>query len=123
MLSKVDYLIDFLSLIKKSSTPEPVHRRILFHAVPRYEAAVKLYSTPDPYAPSTSTPSPFAQGLALLAQGAVSQVLQIGENLFDFAFIYLVLSSSFVFHLSVSIVSDSLPWKFAPHYGGFIACF
>ena len=60
--------------------PEPVQERLVFWAFPRDERDIRMYSSP---CGSTANAleyqnSPFCQGLRLLEQGAVSNVLQVG---------------------------------------------
>ncbi len=65
--------------------PEPVQERLVFWAFPRDERDIRMYSSP---CGSLANPleyqnSPFCQGLRLLEQGAVANVLQVGKyNLF-----------------------------------------
>ena len=61
--------------------PEPVQERLVFWAFPRDERDIRMYSSP---CGSTTNAleyqnSPFCQGLRLLEQGAVSNVLQVGR--------------------------------------------
>ena len=61
--------------------PEPVQEKLVFWAFPRDERDIRMYSSP---CGSTANPleyqnSPFCQGLRLLEQGAVSNVLQVGK--------------------------------------------
>ena len=61
--------------------PEPVQERLVFWAFPRDERDIRMYSSP---CGSTTNAlehqnSPFCQGMRLLDQGAVTNVLQVGK--------------------------------------------
>jgi len=63
--------------------PEPVQERLVFWAFPRDERDIRMYSSP---CGSTANAleyqnSPFCQGMRLLDQGAVTNVLQVGFHL------------------------------------------
>ena len=61
--------------------PEPVQERLVYWAFPRDERDIRMYSSPCGSAANALEyqNSPFCQGLRLLEQGAVSNVLQVGE--------------------------------------------
>ena len=61
--------------------PEPVQERLVFWAFPRDERDIRMYSSPCGSAANALEyqNSPFCQGLRLLEQGAVANVLQVGK--------------------------------------------
>ena len=63
--------------------PEPVQERLVFWAFPRDERDIRMYSSPcgSMANPLEYQNSPFCQGLRLLEQGAVANVLQVGKYL------------------------------------------
>ena len=58
--------------------PEPVQRRLVYWSFPRYESDVRMYSCFSTLAGDMQG-LPYYRGLRLLEQGAVQDVLQVGE--------------------------------------------
>ena len=63
--------------------PEPVQERLVFWAFPRDERDIRMYSSPCGSIANALEyqNSPYCQGMRLLEQGAISNVLQVGEYL------------------------------------------
>lgn len=63
--------------------PEPVQERLVFHAFPRDERDIRMYSSPSGNTANALEyqNSPYCQGMRLLDQGNVQSVLQVGEYL------------------------------------------
>lgn len=61
-----------------SRIPEPVQRRLVYWSFPRYENDIRMYSCFSTLAGDMQG-LPYYRGLRLLEQGAVQDVLQVGE--------------------------------------------
>ena len=61
--------------------PEPVQERLVFHAFPRDERDVRMYSSPCGNTANALEyhNSPYCQGMRLLEGAGVTSVLQVGE--------------------------------------------
>ena len=71
--------------------PEPVQERLVFWAFPRDERDTRMYSSPCGSIANALEyqNSPYCQGMRLLEQGAISNVLQVGEYLSRYLSRYL----------------------------------
>ena len=94
-LSSVSSLLDLSAMCVASNYPYqeveeklgvisgPMQTAIMFHSFPQSEASIELYSSNKLHVNATDTQKqPFYMGVKLVEKDSVSEVVQIGKNLF-----------------------------------------